>query len=139
MAPAIILINTNIAQPPVSPVGLEYVGEALIDAAVPVRVLDLSFETYWKASLRRELKHDGPLVVGLSVRNTDDCSFTSRKTFLPWISNVVMELRKLTERLCSLVVPDSPQYLRSCSRSRKLMVVLKVMAKKHCWYWLGVL
>jgi hypothetical protein len=25
-----LLINTNVAQPPISPVGLEYVGEALV-------------------------------------------------------------------------------------------------------------
>ena len=51
----ILLINTNIARPPVSPVGLEYVGEALVEAGVPVGVLDLSFESDWKASLQREL------------------------------------------------------------------------------------
>ncbi len=96
MARAFLLINTNVARPPVSPVGLEYVGEALIEAGVPVQVLDLSFETDWKASLQRELKCDEPLVVGLSVRNTDDCSFTSRKSFLPWIRDVVTESRKFT-------------------------------------------
>lgn len=97
MAQAILLINTNVALPPVSPVGLEYVGEALIDAGVSVQVLDFSFEADWKASLQRQLKNDEPLAVGLSVRNTDDCSFISRKSFLPWIRDVVTELRKFTE------------------------------------------
>ena len=92
----ILLVNTNIARPPVSPVGLEYIGEALIDAGVSVQVLDFSFEADWKASLERRLKCDEPLVVGLSVRNTDDCSFISRKSFLPWIAEVVAELKKLT-------------------------------------------
>ena len=102
MTEAVFLINTNIARPPVSPVGLEYVGQALIDAGVSVQVLDLSFETDWKASLQRELKHDEPLLVGLSVRNTDDCSFKSRKSFLPWIADVVTEVRKLTRAPISL-------------------------------------
>ena len=44
-----LLINTNVARPPVSPVGLEYVGEVLVRAKVPVQVLDLAFETDWKA------------------------------------------------------------------------------------------
>jgi len=96
MARSILLINTNVARPPVSPVGMEYVGEALIDARVPVNVLDFSFVSDWKASLRKQLRSDEPLAVGLSVRNTDDCSFVSRKSFLPWISNVVTELRGLT-------------------------------------------
>ncbi len=97
MARPILLINTNIARPPVSPVGLEYVGEALIDAGLPVRVLDLSFETDWKVALQRELRHDEPLAVGLSVRNTDDCSFISRKSFLPWIGDVVTQVKRLSQ------------------------------------------
>jgi radical SAM superfamily enzyme YgiQ (UPF0313 family) len=96
MTCSILLINTNVARPPVSPVGLEYVGEALIDAGVPVHVLDFSFASDWKASLQKQLRNDEPLAVGLSVRNTDDCSFVSRKSFLPWIGNIVTELRGLT-------------------------------------------
>jgi hypothetical protein len=92
----ILLINTNVARPPVSPVGLEYLGEALIDAGVSVRVLDLSFENDWTAALRKEIKSEEPLAVGLPVRNTDDCSFTSRRSFLPWIRDLVNEIRKLT-------------------------------------------
>jgi len=57
-----LLINTNVARPPVSPVGLEYVGEALVRAKVPVQVLDLAFETDWKAALVRALKDGEPLV-----------------------------------------------------------------------------
>jgi hypothetical protein len=97
MAQVVLLINTNVARPPVSPVGLEYVGEALIEGGVSVQVLDLSFETDWEAALQREFKHDEPLLVGLSVRNTDDSSFASRKSFLPWIGDVVTEVRKLSE------------------------------------------
>src|SRR4030042_6875310 len=92
----ILLVNTNIARPPVSPVGLEYIAEALVSAGVPVQVLDLSFEADWKGSLRRQLGDHEPLAVGLSVRNTDDCSFASRKSFLPWIEDVVSEVRGLT-------------------------------------------
>lgn len=97
MTQPILLINTNVARPPVSPVGLEYVAEALVEAGVSVAVLDFSFEPDWKASLRRQLRSDVPLAVGLSVRNTDDCSFVSRKSFLPWIADVVAEVKKLTE------------------------------------------
>lgn len=97
MAPAILLVNTNVARPLVSPIGLEYLGETLIEAGVPVRVLDLSFETDWKAALARELKRDEPLAVGLTVRNTDDCCFASRKSFLPWIREIVTESKELTK------------------------------------------
>ncbi len=63
---------------------------------MPVRVLDLAFETDWQAALARELKDNEPLAVGLSVRNTDDCCFATRKSFLPWISEVVTEVRRLS-------------------------------------------
>ena len=96
MTPGILLINTNVARPPVSPIGLEYVAEALIKAGLLVQALDLAFETDWKASLKRELSGDEPLLVGISVRNTDDCSFASRKSFLPWLREVVSEVKKLT-------------------------------------------
>ena len=94
MTRGILLINSNITWPPVSPVGLEYVGEALVEADVPVQVLDLAFETDWKAALRQSLKYDEPVVVGLTVRNTDDCCFASRKSFLPWLREVVKEVKK---------------------------------------------
>ncbi len=97
MVQAVLLVNTNVARPPVSPVGLEYVGEALIDTGVPVDVLDLSFETDWKAALETRLKNDEPLLVALSVRNTDDCCFVSRNSFLPWIDEVAAEAKRLTE------------------------------------------
>ena len=97
MTQSVLLINTNVARPPVSPVGLEYAGEALVEAGVPVRVLDLSFEADWRTSLQRELRRDEPLAVGLSVRNTDDCSFISRKSFLPWIRDVVTEVQQLAQ------------------------------------------
>ncbi|MFC2002673.1 B12-binding domain-containing radical SAM protein [Chloroflexota bacterium] len=112
-AGSFLLINTNVARPPVSPVGLEYIGEALVAAEVPVRVLDLAFETDWKAALARELKDNDTLAVGLSIRNTDDCCFATRKSFLPWISEVVTEVRRLTRAFVLLggggfsIMPDA--------------------------------
>jgi hypothetical protein len=93
----ILLINTNVARPPVSPVGLEYVGETLVSDGLPLQILDLPFETDWKAALQKKLGHYEPLVVGLSVRNTDDCSFISRKSFLPWIRDIVAEVRRQSQ------------------------------------------
>jgi len=90
-----LLINTNVARPPVSPVGLEYVGEALLRAEIPVEVLDLAFATDWKAALARALDNE-PLAAALSVRNTDDCCFATGRSFLPWIRDVVAEVRRLS-------------------------------------------
>ncbi|HEY91373.1 MAG TPA: radical SAM protein [Dehalococcoidia bacterium] len=96
MSQTTLLINTNVIRPPVSPIGLEYAGESLVTAGLPVRVLDLVFETDWRLALANVIKAEDPLLVGLTVRNTDDCSFTTRRSFLPWISEFVSEVRRLT-------------------------------------------
>jgi hypothetical protein len=97
MTQEIVLINANIIRPPVSPVGLEYVAEAMIRARLPLRVVDLAFEADWRSCLRRELSAVDVLFIGISVRNTDDCSFISGKSFLPWIKEVVAEVRKYAD------------------------------------------
>jgi radical SAM superfamily enzyme YgiQ (UPF0313 family) len=96
MAREVVLINANTVRPPVSPVGLEYVAEALLQAGLPVRVIDLVFEPDWRVAISTDLKAGEPLLVGVSVRNTDDCSFISGQSFLPWIREVVAEVKKYT-------------------------------------------
>jgi radical SAM superfamily enzyme YgiQ (UPF0313 family) len=92
-----LLVNTNVTRPPVSPVGLEYVAEALNEAEVPIQVLDLAFESDWRSALRTGLLQGEPLAVGLAVRNIDDSSFATRKSYLPWISELVTETKQLTQ------------------------------------------
>ena len=108
-----VFVNTNVTFPPVSPVGLEYVAEALNEAGVSVQVLDLTFETDCRGALERELEHNEPLALGLSVRNIDDSSFVTRKSYLPWISELVKEIKRLTGALVVLggtgfsIMPDA--------------------------------
>lgn len=108
-----LLVNTNTVKPPVSPVGLEYTGEALVEAGVPVQVLDLSFEADWKSALARELNDSEPTIVGLAVRNTDDCSFVTKRSYLPWIIEVVAEVKRLSQAFILLggggfsIMPDT--------------------------------
>jgi len=91
-----VLINTNVTRPPVSPVGLEYVAETLEQAGIPIIIIDLAFEENWRSAIVRVLKDNEPLALGLTVRNIDDSSYISKKSFLPWISEVVDETRKHT-------------------------------------------
>jgi radical SAM superfamily enzyme YgiQ (UPF0313 family) len=91
-----VLINTNVIHPPVAPVGLEYVAEALHQAEVPLHIIDLAFEKDWRSALQREFSTITPLAAGLTVRNIDDSSFTTKRSFLPWIREIVTELKKLT-------------------------------------------
>lgn len=90
-----ILINANTVRPQVSPLGLEYVGHALVHAGIPVELQDLAFEPRWREALAQSLSND-PLAVGIAVRNTDDCCLSTGKSFVPWISELVEEVKQLT-------------------------------------------
>lgn len=92
-----VLVNTNVVRPPVSPVGLEYLGESLRQAGVAVEVVDLALDSAGLDALGPALSRLQPLAVGLSVRNTDDCSPATGLSFLPWIGQVVAETRKHTD------------------------------------------
>ena len=67
--------------------------EALGEVKTPLRVLDLALADDWKVALLKELEAGEPIAIGISVRNTDDCSFITQKSFLPWITDVVEEVR----------------------------------------------
>ena len=55
-----VLINSNVVRPPVNPLGLEYVGEALIHGGVRVEVVDLSWEKDWRSVLATRLPRQEP-------------------------------------------------------------------------------
>ena len=79
----IALINTNQMQPPVAPIGLDYVAEALNAAEHSVQVLDLCWEKDPKLAIADFFKDSEFGLIGMTLRNTDDCAFTSRQSFLP--------------------------------------------------------
>ena len=91
-----VLVNTNVVRPPVSPVGLAYLGEGLREAGVAVEVVDLALDSGGVSALGPALSRLHPLAVGLSVRNTDDCSLATGLSFLPWIGEMVAEVRRHT-------------------------------------------
>ncbi len=97
MPQEVLLINSNMTKPPVSPVGLEYVGEALVEHHLPVKVLDLSFISDWQATLRQELSNNEPSIIGITVRNTDDCSYVSKQSYLPLIKAMTTEIKQLCQ------------------------------------------
>jgi len=97
MPPEILLVNSNITKPPVSPVGLEYVGEALVEHHLPVKMLDLNFKSNWQAALRQELSDKEPGIIGITVRNTDDCSYVSKQSYLPLIKAMTTEIKQLSQ------------------------------------------
>lgn len=93
----IALVNTNRITPPIAPLGLEYVAEVLCASGKEVDILDLSWEERWETAVATFFGNREYGLIGVTVRNTDDCSFATRESFLPSIAAIVDSIRKHTE------------------------------------------
>lgn len=114
----VALVNTNRIKPPIAPIGLDYVAEALNSAGHPVDVLDLCWADDWDAALRSFFEATSFDLVGVTLRNTDDCAFSNRQSFLGPFASIVGAIRQHTQGLIVLggvgfsVLPEA--ILASC-------------------------
>lgn len=97
----VVLINTNQMRPPVSPIGLDYVGDWLAEADFDVRLVDLSFAADPAAEIATALKDVDPTAVGVSFRNTDDCYLLSSACFVP---NLVEHVKTIKAHTAAPIV-----------------------------------
>ena len=95
----IVLVNTNRIKPPIAPIGLDYVAEVLHAAGHRVKVLDLCWHQDWPSAVVDFFNGADVDLVGLTLRNTDDCAFTSRQSFLDDFFAVVRTIRDHTDAL----------------------------------------
>lgn len=93
----ILLLNTNQMQPPIAPIGLDYVAEALDRAGHEVTLLDLCFVEDIEAAIEQALQGDSYDLIGGSLRNTDDCYFASRDFFIPKVREMLELVRARTD------------------------------------------
>ena len=93
----VALINTNRIKPPIAPIGLDYVAEALHAAGHGVRVLDLCWVEDVPAAIAGFFAHADDGLVGVTLRNTDDCAYTSRESFLSPFAEMAGQVRQHTE------------------------------------------
>jgi len=92
----IALINTNRMQPPIAPIGLDYIAEALTAAGHLPVLLDLTWEENAQSAVERFFDKSSFGLVGMTLRNTDDCSYLNCQTFLPGFIELVRCVRKCT-------------------------------------------
>lgn len=95
----VALVNTNRIKPPIAPIGLDYVAEALHAAGHRVRVLDLCWHEDWASAIADFFNRTAVGLVGVTLRNTDDCAFTSRQSFLGDFATMVKTIRNYTDGL----------------------------------------
>jgi tryptophan 2-C-methyltransferase len=98
----VALINANRIRPPIAPIGLEYVAEALAASGHRAALLDLCWEDDPEGAIARFFAGEPVGLVGLSIRNTDDCSFTTRESFLVGYAAMVASVRKRTDAKIAL-------------------------------------
>lgn len=90
------LINTNRMQPPIAPIGLDYVAGAARQAGAEVELLDLCLAADPAGLMAEYFAHRQPDLVGLSFRNIDDCFWPGAVWFVPELTATVHLLRMLT-------------------------------------------
>ncbi len=89
----VLLINTNTMKPSIAPIGLEYVGEYLEQNGINALVFDMSFQNDLEGCINKTK----PDFIGITIRNTDDCSYPSMGFFLPDIKKIVERIKKITD------------------------------------------
>ena len=92
----VALINTNRIKPPIGPIGLDYVAETLGAAGHEPALLDLCWEEDWAAAVHRFFAAREVGLVGLSLRNTDDCMYPSRTSFLDELGAMLAAVRRVS-------------------------------------------
>jgi radical SAM superfamily enzyme YgiQ (UPF0313 family) len=84
----ILLLNSNLMKPPVAPIALDYLASALTEHGYAVDVLDLCFSADPFVDIKKYFLSKNPLLVAITLRNTDDTSFATRDFFLPLVKEM---------------------------------------------------
>ena len=93
----VTLVNPNRMKPGVGPIALDYLADALEVAGHEVGILDLCFSDDWQADVDAYFRSNQADLVGMTIRNTDDCYFASRDFFVPFFKQVVDRIRANTD------------------------------------------
>jgi len=84
-------------QPPIAPVGLDYIASAAQAAGIKVEILDLCLAEDPSAALKQYFASHQPRLIGISFRNVDDCFWPSGQWFVPKLTDLVNAIRNLTD------------------------------------------
>jgi radical SAM superfamily enzyme YgiQ (UPF0313 family) len=94
MAPEVLLVNPNRMKPGVAPLALDYLAAALEERGFGVSLLDLCFEDDDAiACARASPAAADAILIGVTIRNTDDCYLPSQDFCLERIRPIVQALK----------------------------------------------
>lgn len=89
----IVLVNSNLCQPPTSPLALDYLGDFVERAGYNVSVLDLFYHEAAEEAIDLFLRYNQIDAIGITVRNLDDCRLGSNGFYLPFVKRIVEEFK----------------------------------------------
>jgi len=87
----VLMIATNQEHSPyaVVPLGAAAVAAAVLRAGHTLAFLDLCFARNYKALIKKTLREFAPEIIGLSIRNLDNCSYIGSKIYYKGIKKIV--------------------------------------------------
>jgi radical SAM superfamily enzyme YgiQ (UPF0313 family) len=91
------LINANRMQPPIAPVGLDYLAGSARRAGLDVEVVDLCLAADPAGVLAGHFAGHSPELVGISFRNLDDCFWPGASWFVPELAALVESVRRQSD------------------------------------------
>ncbi|MBE0536808.1 MAG: radical SAM protein [Phycisphaerae bacterium] len=91
------LVNPNRMRPPIAPIGLDYLAAAAEAAGIQTEVLDLCLVDDPQKAMADYFGAHSPTLVGVTLRNVDDCFWPNAQWFVPDHRKIVDDLRRLTD------------------------------------------
>ncbi|GAA3143535.1 hypothetical protein GCM10010530_74100 [Kribbella aluminosa] len=90
----VTLVNPNLVHPPITPYALDILTTSLEDSGFDVEVLDLTLvRDRWRTTIASYFQHREPLLVGITIRNTDTIYPQEQRVFLDSHRDVISEIR----------------------------------------------
>ncbi len=119
---SLTLLNANEMRPPVGPLALDYLAQALEEAGCAVRLLDLTWEPDPQAAVAAHFRDWQPTLVALTQRNSDDCYLAGGYSCLPHARNIVDLVRCHT---------DAPLVVGGCGYSIFPRAMLQILGADY--------
>lgn len=93
----VLLVNPNRMKPAVAPLALDYLADALERQGLEVAPLDLCFAPDPAVAIAEGLSQLDPILVAVTVRNTDDVYMASQDFFIPRLKEITDAIKELTQ------------------------------------------
>lgn len=97
LSTSVVLVNTNLMKPPIAPIGLDYLASSLAKEGFRVNILDLCFSANPLQDVENYFSRNEHQVIGVTLRNTDDCFYGSGDFFLPGLKKITDAINKRTD------------------------------------------